>query len=196
MSRVMIFIDHLNFEIATYEYYEKLQLPSPKLDYNKFPKLLSKFLEESRLVRTYVFYPKPDLFLMNDKNLKSYYEWVNGTLKNIRYLDVIEGEYVSRPVSKDIPKDINNQTTYTKVEKGTDINIATNMLSKAFHNAFDVALLLSGDSDFSPVIQQVCDLGKNVISIGVKGQDLSKLKKRADDLKILDKTFFDQCLRT
>ena len=40
-------------------------------------------------------------------------------------------------------------------EKETDINIAINLLSDAFEDTFDIALIISGDSDLSPAIQKV-----------------------------------------
>jgi len=131
---------------------------------------------------------------MADPELKQYYSWVNGTLRNIRYMDVIDGEYVARPTTS-IPMDISNPTTYYKVEKGTDVNVATYMLTLAFHNAYDVAMLVSGDSDYIPIIEQVKRLGKNVISVGVNGQNLTKLKKITDDIIILNEGFFNRCLR-
>lgn len=192
----MVFIDHMNFEIACSNYYHKsFQSKSPKLDYNKLPVSLVNNIPNARLVRSYVFVPKPDQFLMQDHNLKQYYDWVNGTLRNMRFLDVIDGEYIARPTGNLSDMDINDTTTYYKEEKGTDVNIATYMLSLAFHNAYDSAMLVSGDSDYLPVIEQIKRLGKNIIAVGVKGQNLLKLKKQVDDIIILDEQFFSNCIR-
>lgn len=201
MDRIMIFIDHLNFEIACSHYYEKyLQVKSPKLDYNRFPleltnELVGRF-PNARLVRTYVFVPRPDEFLLTDPLLKQYYDWVNGTLKNIRYMEIVEGEYIARPTGQVSDMTIENPRTFYKVEKGTDVNIATYMLTLAFYNAYDVAVLLSADSDYRELIKAVKRLGKNVIIVGVYGQNLLKLKKEADDILILKEDFFHKCLRT
>jgi uncharacterized LabA/DUF88 family protein len=43
-------------------------------------------------------------------------------------------------------------------EKMTDVNIATQMLMDAFTNQFDVAILISGDSDLVPPIQAIKQL--------------------------------------
>lgn len=168
---------------------------TPKLDYNTFPVELASVVPNSRLVRTYVFVPKPDDFLMGDPVLRQYYNWVNGTLRNIRYLDVIDGEYIARPTTTVNNMDITNPTTYYKVEKGTDVNVATSMLTLAFYNAYDLAMLISADSDYIPVVEQVKRLGKNVIAVGVHGQNLTKLKRVSDDISILNETFFNTCLR-
>lgn len=46
--------------------------------------------------------------------------------------------------------------------KGDDIHIATDMLSMAYENMYDTAILVSGDGDFAPLIKKVRKLGKNV----------------------------------
>ena len=47
-------------------------------------------------------------------------------------------------------------------EKGIDIMLATDMLVHAVWNNYDVAILISGDADFEPLIRRVRDLGKKV----------------------------------
>jgi uncharacterized LabA/DUF88 family protein len=46
--------------------------------------------------------------------------------------------------------------------KGDDIYLATDMLSFAYENVYDAAILVSGDGDFVPVIKKVQKLGKRV----------------------------------
>jgi uncharacterized LabA/DUF88 family protein len=49
-------------------------------------------------------------------------------------------------------------------EKMTDVNIAVEMLSAAFLNEFDTALLISGDSDLAPAVEKTINLfGKRVV---------------------------------
>ncbi|MGA9393324.1 MAG: NYN domain-containing protein [Candidatus Sulfotelmatobacter sp.] len=47
---------------------------------------------------------------------------------------------------------------YHPIEKKTDVNIATQLLCDAFHDLFDTALIVSGDSDLVPPIEAVKDL--------------------------------------
>ncbi len=47
--------------------------------------------------------------------------------------------------------------------KGVDIKLTTDMLAHAFRGNYDVAVLITGDGDFVPVVEEVKRLGKNVI---------------------------------
>jgi uncharacterized LabA/DUF88 family protein len=46
--------------------------------------------------------------------------------------------------------------------KGVDIALATDMLTHAFQNHLDVAILLGGDADYCPLVNRVKSLGKQV----------------------------------
>ncbi len=46
--------------------------------------------------------------------------------------------------------------------KGDDIHLAVDMVSFAYENAFDTAILVSGDGDFEPAIKRVRRLEKKV----------------------------------
>ena len=48
------------------------------------------------------------------------------------------------------------------IEKKVDIQIAIDMVSLAYENAYDTAVLISGDGDFVPVVKKIKELGKNV----------------------------------
>lgn len=48
------------------------------------------------------------------------------------------------------------------IEKKVDINIAVDIISLAYEDAYDTAVLVSGDGDFLPVIKKVKELNKNV----------------------------------
>jgi len=47
-------------------------------------------------------------------------------------------------------------------EKKIDIKIAIDIISLAYEDAYDTAVLVSGDGDFVPVIKKVKELDKNV----------------------------------
>ncbi len=48
------------------------------------------------------------------------------------------------------------------VEKKVDIKIAIDIISLAYENAYDTAILVSGDGDFVPVVKKVKELDKNL----------------------------------
>lgn len=201
----MVFIDFENFDIAKNNYYKSMnkELPetnkieNPKLDFNLFPQKVVELLPtEHVLVKTFLFAPKPDDFLMQDTRRESTYNWING-MKNQDYFTVVEGTHSARPVAGYTYQtmEINNRASYYVVEKGTDINIAAHLITKGFMNAYDTAVIMSGDTDYIPVMDILNTLGKTVVVVGVKGQNLFKFKHHTDKQIILDNDFFSSCLR-
>lgn len=193
MLRGMVFVDHMNFDIAVQDLY----LPdekAPKLDYNTVFQGITEKIENVEYLKTFIFVPKPDEFLMSDTNLYNYYKWTQG-LKSSRYIDILEGRYIARPVTKKEDMIINDKTTYYKVEKGTDINLAVHTLTKAYNNSFDVAFIVSADTDYRPVYEQLKNMGKIVVIVFVKGQNIGSLRNEVDDFIMLDKDFFSKHVR-
>ena len=59
---------------------------NPRLDFNELPKQIVALLPEPHvLVKSFLFAPKPDQFLMGDARRAGTYNWING-LKNQKYL--------------------------------------------------------------------------------------------------------------
>ena len=48
------------------------------------------------------------------------------------------------------------------VEKGVDVALVIDLLSMAYRNAYDVAIVVSGDKDFEGAIEEVKRLGKRI----------------------------------
>ncbi len=200
MHKVMVFIDFENFNISLNQYcFGELRMSAPhRIDYLKLPQCIVDSLpgQGNRLVKTFLFAPKPDDFLMKDTRKAATWNWLDG-MKNKEYFNVIEGEHVARPAPgrRKEDMDINDKNTFYVVEKGTDVLMAAHVLTKAFHNTFDTAVLVSGDSDYGPILDILNTIGKTSVCVGVKGQILDKLKKRADDIMILNDEFFQKCIR-
>ena len=51
-------------------------------------------------------------------------------------------------------------------EKGSDVNLASHLLNDAFNNRFDVALVISQDSDLCEPMRMACKEIKKVVIIG------------------------------
>ncbi len=194
MLRGMVFIDHMNFDIALQKYYKSISKPTIKLDYNKLFRNVCAQISNVDFLKGFIFVPKPDEFLMKDIYLVNYYNWVTG-MKNAPYTDVVEGRYVARQVNENISMEIGNKSTYYKVEKGTDINLAVHAISKAFYNSYDIAFFLSADTDYIKVYEVLKSIGKITVVVGVKGQNVNSIRPMVDNVLILDEEFFDNCKR-
>lgn len=166
----------------------------PNLDYNKIFRNIVANVANTSYTKTIIFAPEPDKFLMNDPYLAGYYKWVQG-MKNAKYLDVVEGRYIGRPVSDVASMNISDKSTYYKVEKGTDINLALHAITKAYNNAYDIAFVMSADTDYISLYRQLKSIGKIVIVVAVEGQKLRKVIPEVDDYIILDDSFFSQNIR-
>jgi uncharacterized LabA/DUF88 family protein len=69
--------------------------------------------------------------------------------------------------------------------KGVDIALATDVLTNAFLNNYDIAVLIAGDGDYAPMVREVKRLGKEVYVAFFKNTGLSPR------LKIESDQFFD-----
>ena len=217
MLKAMMFIDFENYNIAFNNYYgglwEKevakkaaegidvttlIRPANPKLDFNILPLEITKMITPPHILsKTYLFAPKPDEFLQKIPHRMSTYNWITG-LKNQNFFDVIEGSHIARP-AKGFNKntmDPNNSETFYIDEKGTDVNLAVHAISKGLHNAYDTAIIVSGDTDYIPVMDTLNSIGKMVVVVGIKGQNLSKFKQHSDMQLTLDDSLFQKCVRT
>ncbi len=194
--RAMVFIDYENFEIERIKAYGKSGGTGqpPRLDLTKLPKKITeKTNMDLELIKTFLFVPKPDDILSKIEWRQNRYSFLVG-LENTDFFTVISGRHVVRPKNGDFQSiDIDDKDTFFIVEKGTDINIATQLLTKAFHNSYDVAIVVSGDTDYLPVYDVLNTLGKSVIVVANAGQNLSKLKTHTDKQMLLDSDFLKDC---
>ncbi len=75
-------------------------------------------------------------------------------LETLDKFEIFYGKYQANPYICSKCK----QITQIQNEKMTDVNIAVEMLSDAYQNKFDTAILISADSDLKAPIQKVLDL--------------------------------------
>jgi len=111
-------------------------------------------------------------------NIKADYEKLKNIITRGRDLQGIflyEGVvYPMSPEKKKWYEDLSNRSGYVikasfdkiafndAIEKKIDIKIAIDIISLAYENAYDTAVLVSGDGDFIPVVKKVKELDKNV----------------------------------
>ena len=123
--------------------------------------------------------------------------------------------YPMSPEKKKWYKDLSNKSGYiikasfnkivsqNVMEKKIDIQIAIDIISLAYENAYDTAVLVSGDGDFVPVVKKIKELDINMEVWAFRYSLANALKEVLDKQKIyylddiLDeiKMFREQALR-
>ena len=76
------------------------------------------------------------------------------------------------------------------VEKGVDVMLATDLVTHAYKDHYDTAIVVSGDADFYPALQAVKDVGKHV-EVAAFDMNLSAESGRvADVVNKFTKSYF------
>ncbi|MFX1531325.1 MAG: NYN domain-containing protein [Promethearchaeota archaeon] len=129
--------------------------------------------------RVIVFIDNSNIFKGFRKyDIKADYEKLKNTIIGDRELHGIllyEGVvYPMSPEKKSWYEELRNRSGYEIkasfdkiasggfIEKKVDIKIAIDIISLAYENAYDTAVLVSGDGDFVPVVKKVKEMDKNV----------------------------------
>ncbi|MBM4446001.1 MAG: NYN domain-containing protein [Chloroflexi bacterium] len=165
-DRVAIFIDGSNL-------YHGLRSNFGRHNLN-FSEFSNKLCGSRRLFRTYYYNVLQDPTQRPD----SYREQQDffDALRKTPYLEVRLG---STKVAQGIP-----------VEKGIDIMLATDLLYFAWNDFYDVAVLVSGDSDFAYALQAVKNMGKHVEVAYFESGVSKDLLNVADNRYLLNRSFF------
>lgn len=71
-------------------------------------------------------------------------------------------------------------------QKGVDIFLTSDMISLAYENAYDIAVIVSGDGDYVALIELVKSKGKKVWVVSFKSSLSDKLRKCADKVLVID----------
>lgn len=189
MHKVMVFIDYQNFNINLRKHYEGKTFKNS--NYKRLGEEINKLIPlDSEVIKTYVFAYKPCEELMQLESYQRYYTWLE-SLKSASYLEVIEGRQDIHRI-RGIKFDINDPDTYITEEKETDINLATHMVAKGYQNAYDIAILVSGDTDYVNVIKTLHDLGKIIVIARFKHQNITKYNGMYDADIILYDSILDK----
>lgn len=142
MKRVIFFIDGFNI----YHAINNKRLAKYKwLDYSK----LANNLISQNVQKVTDIYFFTALAHWNKNKVRRHSVYINALKKyNIK---IIKGKFRK----KDKYCRHCKKTTKTFEEKETDVNIALFLLKLAYKNQYDVAMILSGDSDLFPAINEV-----------------------------------------
>jgi len=166
-DRLAIFIDGSNLYHALRGNFKRYDL-----DFDGFT---TKLCGSRKLFRTYYYNALQDP-AQRPEGYREQQEFLD-ILQKTPYLEVRLG---STKQAQGVP-----------VEKGVDIMLATDLLNFAWLDYYDVALLVSGDADFTYALQAVKNMGKHVEVAYFEGGISRDLLNVADRHQLLDRSFFN-----
>ena len=165
-DRVAIFIDGSNLYHALRSNFKR-----PDLNFTEFA---NRLCGSRRLFRTYYYNVLQDQAQRPDGH-REQQEFLD-VLGRTPYLEIrLGGTKVAQGVS---------------IEKGIDVMLATDLLYFAWNGFYDVAVLVSGDSDFAYALQAVKNMGKHVEVAYFEGGVSKDLLSVADNRHLLNRSFF------
>jgi uncharacterized LabA/DUF88 family protein len=172
-ERVMIFIDGSNLYHSLKNYFNRTDL-----DLGKF---CQKLIHRRQLIRIYYYNAKvgqkqePELY----KQQQAFFASVNA----IPYTELRLGRLV-----------YTNWPSVPPYEKGTDVQLATDMITHSFKNNYDVAILVAGDNDFAGAVQAIKDNGKHVeVALFGKQGTSQELRASADMVIAINARLLKDC---
>lgn len=117
-------------------------------------------------------------------------------LRTISDLTLIYGHFLTNP--KTMPLTGSNPTKWVKVdkteEKGSDVNLATHLLVDAFNNEYDIALLISNDSDLAEPLRVIKeDFHKTILLLSPFKTYSKKLAQHSDFKKRIPAHILKRC---
>ncbi len=166
IERVIVFIDGSNV-------FHAIKSLNIRIDYSK---LVNFLVEDRRLIRAYFYGAVPQ-----ERDLKKNSPEWESFLRQKRFLEelALQGIKVKTANLRRLPSG-------EFLEKEVDIMLATDMLSLAYKNAYDTAILVTGDSDFSYTVEEIQSLGKRVENASFKSTSSNVLRKVCDRFTLLD----------
>lgn len=148
--RAMAFVDAQNVTHAAEDFYGE----EKQLDPVKLVELLT---DEYDLVRPYWFDSHPQ-----NNRPQGFYHFLR-----------MEGGYrvTSKPLRNRDGK---------RIEKGVDIELATELIAHGFNGSYEVAIVVTGDADYTRSIRYVQNQGRRVIGAMFESNTSGDLKETVD----------------
>lgn len=189
MKKAMLFIDGSNL------FYDwKAANPAHQLDIEKYIEYIKMQYKDMEFVRTYYF-------ISETANNGLFLKQIN----KIPFCQVITGRLQEKTVKIEqrhnlMCSNCNNLiegTITTRIDKGTDVNIAVEMLKHAYNGAYDTAVLVSRDADFAGVVKIIKDLGKNVelVLFDASKNNAQELTETVDNVMLIPATAYSNLSR-
>lgn len=189
MKKGMIFIDGSNVFFD----WGKAN-PGKQMDIEKYINVVKSKYPNIEFVRTYYFTSETD-------NNKSFLQQIN----KLPYCQVITGRLQDKTIKVEEKhgltcSDCNKPVTghiVTQTDKGTDVNIAVEMLKHAYGKSYDLAVLISRDADFVGVAKIIKNLGCNIEIVlfeNSKG-NAQELSANVDNVMLIENSEYVLCER-
>lgn len=171
-KKAIVFIDGNNFYYKLKELRAKLckEYSLLDFDYRKFSEWL---VGENKLVdiRYYIGAIKRENNNQKSEELYSGQQKLIAKLQQHR-VTITLGQIIRHPDG-------------TRHEKGVDVRLAVEMIRLARQDKYDIAYLLSSDTDLVPVVEEVREFSKEVQYVGIpKGQSFG-LSIASNDVRLL-----------
>lgn len=192
MKKAFVFIDGSNFYHrikSVTQYFTKetgKEFSTSKFDFLGFCK---EIVGDNNLLEIHYYIGQVGRPYPNAKNSQKQQQLYDNQQRLIRHLQ-------NENITVQFGKLIKSAGIYH--EKGVDVQIAVEMIRFARQDKYDLAYLISSDTDLVPAVEEVKDLGKEVIYVGIKripeGTDKKDafglsfgLMKTANDIKVVEK---------
>lgn len=171
LKRWMLFVDGENFTIRSQEYAKSAGLSIEELAWDNL------YSQDN------YFWPKGVLPLLHP--------WIHPWVMSVPgerayYYTMMQGDEPRFDFVRDALKVCGFESILARKPrgqraKGVDIALTKDMLVNAFYNNYDVAVLVSGDGDYVPVVEELKRMGKIVIVAFYPEQGLNPTLRRAAD---------------
>lgn len=184
MERVMVFIDGSNFYHGL-----KHSLGHARIDFQRFCSLVCD--ADRRLVHVH-YYNVPLRQADNPEAYKGQQRFLS-QLRKLPHFTIHLGRLADRERVETCPGCHMEYNVSYQTEKGVDVQLASHMLSFAFDNQYDTAVLVSNDGDFAPVVAEVLRLNKRVENAEFTFRLPSHLSKRCSGVVALDPKYLGPC---
>lgn len=108
-------------------------------------------------------------------------------LQTLPKLDLVEGLFLTKPVQYRLVEPLFNPhgqavhsaRVWRQEEKGSDVNLGAHLINDAWSDAFDVAAVLTNDSDLAAPIRMAVARGRTVLLIHPDGNSAHSLTASA-----------------
>jgi len=172
MKKAFIFIDGGNFYFKLKELLSKSNKKYSLLKFNF--RMFCEWLSNPNKIIEIHYYLGAVKRKINDEKSEKMYANQQRLFRKLQNQNIIIslGQLIKHP-----------DKTYH--EKGVDVRLAVEMIRFARQNKYEIAYILSSDTDLVPAIEEVQSIGKEVQYIGIsKGQSFG-LSKTANDVRLL-----------